>query len=82
MGITEGIYEEYVDENKQLSEEEKDAIQDAEEEDGALDIEGDEVDYASMYDRNFDMEPRTDFDSFDLSYREYKNILSLNDYYS
>ncbi len=82
MGITEGIYEEYVDENKQLTDEEKDAIEDAEEEDGALDVEGDEVDYATMYDRNFDMEPRKDFESFDLSYREYKNILSLNDYYS
>lgn len=81
MGQTEGVYEEYVDENKQLTDEEKDAMEDAEEEEGALDMEGDEIDYATMYDRNFDREPREDFGEFDLSYREYQNILSLNNYY-
>ena len=82
IGQTEGIYEEYTEEGKEKSEEEKEALEDAMEEEGALDMEGDEIDYASLYDRNFSREPREDFQDFNLSYREYQNILSLNDYYS
>jgi hypothetical protein len=57
IGDTEGIYEEYRDPDKVLSQEEQEALDDAKEVDEALDVEGDEVDYASFYDHNLDLEP-------------------------
>ena len=79
IGITEGIYEEYVDENKEISEEEKEAMENAKEEEDALDVEGDEIDYASRYDRNADLEPPEDFLNPEMTYREYTHILSIYD---
>jgi adenylate kinase family enzyme len=77
IGITEGVYEEYVDETKQMTEEEKEALEDAKEEEDALDVEGDEIDYASRYDRNADLEPPEGFLNPELTYREYTHILSI-----
>jgi len=84
MGVTEGVYEELLDENKELTEEEKDALEDAKEEDDAMDIEGDEIDYLATYDKIIERQPdNIDIDSlFNISYREYKSQISTNEYYS
>jgi hypothetical protein len=82
IGITEGVYEEFVDETKEISEEEKEALEDAKEEEDALDVEGDEIDYAAFYERNDERGVDNDFSEGEFTYREYKHILSINDYYS
>jgi hypothetical protein len=82
MGVTEGIYEELHDEEKVLTEEEKEALEDAKEEDEALDVEGDEIDYLATYDRIIERRPdNIDIDSlFNISYREYKTQLNNDEY--
>jgi hypothetical protein len=82
VGITEGVYEEFVDENKEVTEEEKEALEDAIEEEGALDVEGDEIDYAAFYERNDERGIDNQFSEGEFTYRDYKHILSINDYYS
>jgi hypothetical protein len=55
IGETEGIYEESVDpDKKELTQEEQDALDDANEEDNALDVEGGEYDYEAGYERNLE----------------------------
>jgi hypothetical protein len=78
IGETEGIYEEFVDENKELSEEEKEALEDAQEEEDALDVEGDEIDYAAFYERNNDRSLDDNFNEGEFTYRDYKHLLSSN----
>ena len=57
IGETEGIYEEYIDPNKVITEEEQDQIDDDNEAQEALDVENDEIDYYSLYDYNLGLEP-------------------------
>ncbi len=54
VGETEGIYEEYDPDKKPLTEEEQSALDDAKEEDDALDVEGNEIDYEAGYERNLE----------------------------
>ena len=52
VGETEGIYEEAIDtDKKEISQEEQDAIDDANEENDAIDVEGNEYDYEAGYER-------------------------------
>ena len=62
VGETEGIYEEAVDlDKKELTPEEQDQLDDAEEEADALDVEGDEFDYEAYHSRNLDRECDPEF---------------------
>lgn len=55
VGETEGIYEEAIDmDKKELTQEEIDSIDDANEEDNALDVENNEIDYEAGYERNLE----------------------------
>ncbi len=70
VGETEGIYEEAVDPDKKaLTDEEQSALDDAKEEDDALDVEGNELDYEAGYERNLE---RSFDDGFVENY-PYKN---------
>lgn len=76
VGETEGIYEEAVDpDKKELTQEEQDAVDDANEEEDALDIEGDEYDYEAYHSRNLDRE-------LDPEFIERANNISYIDYLS
>lgn len=57
QGVTEGVYEELLDEEKELTEEEKDALEDDKEADDAIDVEGNEINYLATYDRSIDYMP-------------------------
>jgi hypothetical protein len=80
IGETAGVYEEFVDESKELTEEEKDALEDAKEEDDALDVEGDELDFASIYDRNGDRGVDDDFIEPEFTYRDFRHLVSNYQY--
>lgn len=73
IGKTEGIYEEVVDEDKkEISEEQQNKLDDDNEEQDALDIEGNEYDYEAGYERSLER----DFDDryvekYELSYLDY-----------
>ena len=55
IGETEGIYEEAVDpDKKEATPEEQDLIDDANEENDALDVEGGEIDYEGSYERTLE----------------------------
>lgn len=81
IGQTEGIYEEVIDEEKkELTEEEQNKLDDAKEEEDALDIEGNEYDYEAGFERNFDREFYEGYENnFELSYLDYYNLKRIND---
>ena len=74
IGETEGIYEEANDpDKKEISPEEQDKIDDDNEENGALDIEGDEHDYEGNYERNMDKDFDDGFvENYKFDYMDYK----------
>lgn len=76
VGETEGIYEESVDpEKKEVSAEEQDKIDDANEEDDALDVEGGEYDYEAGYERNMERPFDDGFvESFEINFLDYKSL--------
>jgi hypothetical protein len=74
IGKTEGIYEEVVDEEKkEITEEEQNKKDDINEENDALDVEGNEYDYEAGYERNLERD-------FDDGYVE-KYEFTFMDYY-
>jgi copper chaperone CopZ len=74
IGETEGIYEEAVDpDKKERTEEEQNAIDDANEEEDALDVEGGEYDYEAGYERNMERPFDDGFvESYEYTYMDYK----------
>lgn len=74
IGETEGIYEESVDpDKKDISQEEQNLIDDAEEEADAVDVEGGEFDYEAYHSRNLDRELDKEFieRANNITYRDY-----------
>jgi hypothetical protein len=73
VGETEGIYEEATDpDKKEMSQEEQDAKDDAREEDEALDVEGNEIDYEAGYERNMERSFDDGFiENYSYSYLDY-----------
>ena len=77
VGETEGIYEEAIDpDKKEVSQEDQDKADDANEEQEALDIEGDEYDYEAGYERNLERSLDDGFvENYTFDYADYKNNL-------
>lgn len=78
IGETEGIYEEAVDpDKKEISTEEQEALDDAKEEDDALDVEGGEYDYEAGYERNLERPLDPDFvKNFEYNYLDYYALVN------
>jgi hypothetical protein len=79
QGVVEGVYEELVDETRELTDEEREALQDLAEEQDAIDIDGDEMDFESMHDAGLDAElnDRVMNRTEPMTYKEYREILSI-----
>jgi hypothetical protein len=75
IGKTEGIYEEAIDEEKkEITEEEQNKIDNDNEENDALDIEGNEYDYEAGYERNLERDFDDGFvEKYEFTYLDYYN---------
>jgi len=75
VGETEGIYEEAIDgDKKEISEEEQNKMDDDNEEQEALDVEGNEYDYEAYYERNLERGLDDSFvENYKYDYLDYIN---------
>jgi hypothetical protein len=78
VGETEGIYEEAIDpDKKEVSQEEQDAMDDANEENDAMDIEGNEYDYEAGYERSMERPFDDGFvENYEFTFMDYHNNIN------